>query len=40
MFVEGWLGYGSAVSVLVFVIVMVLALVYVRLVGRRVMEAR
>jgi len=39
MFVEGWLGYGSAVSVLVFVIIMILAIVYVRLVGRRVMEA-
>jgi multiple sugar transport system permease protein len=40
MFVEGWMGYGSAVAVVVFLIVLVLALTYVRLVGRRLMEAR
>ena len=40
MFVEGWLGYGSAVSVCIFVIVLILAVIYVRMVGRRLMEAR
>jgi multiple sugar transport system permease protein len=39
MFVEGWMGYGSAVSVSVFVIVLILAVIYVRLVGRRLLEA-
>jgi len=39
MFVEGWMGYGSAISVSVFVIVLVLAVVYVRMVGRRLLEA-
>jgi multiple sugar transport system permease protein len=40
MFVEGWMGYGAAISVAVFGIVLVLAMMYVRLVGRRLMEAR
>jgi ABC-type sugar transport system permease subunit len=40
MFVEGLLGYGSAISVAVFCMVLVLALIYVRLVGRRLLEAR
>jgi multiple sugar transport system permease protein len=39
MFVEGWMGYGSAISVGVFVIVLVLAVIYVRMVGRRLLEA-
>ena len=39
MFVEGWMGYGSTISVSVFVIVLVLAVVYVRMVGRRLLEA-
>jgi multiple sugar transport system permease protein len=39
MFVEGWMGYGSAISVSVFLMVLVLAVVYVRLVGRRLLEA-
>jgi multiple sugar transport system permease protein len=39
MFVEGWMGYGSAISVSVFVIVLVLAIVYVRMAGRRLLEA-
>ncbi len=39
MFVEGWMGYGSAISVSVFIIVLVLAVIYVRMVGRRLLEA-
>jgi multiple sugar transport system permease protein len=39
MFVEGWMGYGSAISVSVFMMVLVLAVVYVRMVGRRLLEA-
>jgi multiple sugar transport system permease protein len=39
MFVEGWMGYGSAISVGVFVIVLILAVLYVRLVGGRILEA-
>ena len=40
MFVEGMMGYGSAVSVSIFVIVLILAVLYVRMVGRRMLEAR
>ena len=40
MFVEGWMGYGSAISVCIFIIVLVLAMTYVRMVGRRLLEAR
>jgi multiple sugar transport system permease protein len=40
MFVEGWMGYGSAISVCIFIIVLVLAITYVRMVGRRLLEAR
>ncbi|MCJ7685373.1 MAG: sugar ABC transporter permease, partial [Desulfobacteraceae bacterium] len=40
MFVEGWMGYGSAISVCIFIIVMVLAIMYVRMVGWRLLEAR
>jgi len=39
MFVEGWMGYGSAISVCIFIMVMVLAIAYVRMVGRRLLEA-
>lgn len=39
MFVEGWMGYGSAVSVCIFIIVLVIAIAYVRMVGRRLLEA-
>lgn len=39
MFVEGWMGYGSAISVSIFVIVLILAIIYVRMVGRRLLEA-
>jgi multiple sugar transport system permease protein len=40
MFVEGWMGYGSAISVCIFIIVLVLAITYVRMVGRRLLEAK
>lgn len=40
MFVEGWMGYGSAISVSVFLIILLLAIIYLRTVGRRLMEAR
>jgi trehalose/maltose transport system permease protein len=38
MFTEGQMGYGSAVSVLVFVAIFTLSLLYVRTVGSRLME--
>jgi len=40
MFVEGWMGYGSAISVSIFCMVLVLAVLYVRMAGRRLMETR
>jgi multiple sugar transport system permease protein len=39
MFVEGWMGYGSAISVCIFIIVLILSIIYVRSVGRRLLEA-
>jgi len=39
MFVEGWMGYGSTISVAIFVIVLILAIMYVRSAGRRLLEA-
>jgi len=33
------MGYGSAISVCIFIMVMVLAIAYVRMVGRRLLEA-
>jgi multiple sugar transport system permease protein len=39
MFVEGWVGYGSAISVGVFIILLFLAIVYVRMVGQRLVKA-
>jgi multiple sugar transport system permease protein len=39
MFVEGWMGYGSTISVFVFIMALSLAVLYVRLVGRRLLEA-
>jgi multiple sugar transport system permease protein len=39
MFVEGWMGYGSTVSVCIFIMILILAIAYVRLVGRRLLEA-
>lgn len=40
MFVEGWMGYGSAISVSVFMIVLLLAIIYLRTIGGRLMESR
>jgi multiple sugar transport system permease protein len=39
MFVEGWMGYGSAISVCIFIIVLTLSIIYVRSVGRRLLQA-
>ena len=39
MFVEGWMGYGSTLSVCIFIMVLCLAIIYVRMVGRRLLEA-
>ncbi|MBW1781831.1 MAG: sugar ABC transporter permease [Deltaproteobacteria bacterium] len=39
IFVEGWMGYGSAISVSIFIMVLCLAVLYVRMVGRRLLEA-
>jgi multiple sugar transport system permease protein len=38
MFVEGWMGYGSAISVCVFGMILVLAIMYVRTAGRRMLS--
>ncbi|HOP47674.1 MAG TPA: sugar ABC transporter permease [Desulfobacteraceae bacterium] len=40
LFVEGLMGYGSAISVVIFIIILFLAVLYVHLAGRRLMEAR
>jgi multiple sugar transport system permease protein len=40
MFVEGWMGYGSALSVSIFVMILILSVLYVQMVGRRMLEAR
>jgi multiple sugar transport system permease protein len=40
MFVEGWMGYGSAISVSIFVIILALSVIYVRSAGRRLLEER
>jgi multiple sugar transport system permease protein len=39
MFVEGWMGYGSAISACVFLMALCLAVIYVRSLGRRLLEA-
>jgi multiple sugar transport system permease protein len=39
MFVEGWMGYGSTISVCIFIMALILAILYVRMVGRRLLEA-
>jgi multiple sugar transport system permease protein len=39
MFVEGWMGYGSAISVCIFIMVLILSIIYVRSVGSRLLEA-
>ncbi len=38
IFAEGMLGYGSTVSVLVFTIILILSLIYIRLIGRRMLQ--
>ncbi|MBU1155806.1 MAG: sugar ABC transporter permease [Proteobacteria bacterium] len=38
MFAEGFMGYGSAVSVMVFFMVLAVSLIYLRLVGRRLLR--
>jgi multiple sugar transport system permease protein len=38
MFVEGWMGYGSAISVCIFGIIFCLSIMYLRLMGRKIME--
>ena len=40
MFVEGWMGYGSAISVCVFIMVLFLSILYVKSMGRRLLEDR
>ncbi len=40
MFVEGWMGYGSAISIFIFGMVLFLAVLYVRMAGRRLLEGR
>jgi multiple sugar transport system permease protein len=40
MFVEGWMGYGSAIATCIFLAVLCLAVLYVRLAGRRLLEER
>jgi multiple sugar transport system permease protein len=40
MFVEGWMGYGSAISVCVFILVLILSILYVKSMGRRLLEDR
>jgi multiple sugar transport system permease protein len=40
MFVEGWMGYGATISVFIFIITLFLAIMYVRMVGRRLLEAK
>jgi multiple sugar transport system permease protein len=39
MFVEGWMGYGSAISVSIFIMVLILAIIYVRSAGKRLLRA-
>ena len=39
MLVEGCMGYGSAISVSIFIIVLILAILYVRSIGRQLIEA-
>lgn len=38
LFMEGFMGYGSAISVFIFAIILILSLLYVRLVGKRMLE--
>jgi len=40
MFVEGWMGYGSAIATCIFLALLCLAVFYVRIAGRRLLEER
>ncbi len=40
MFVEGWMGYGSAIATSIFLALILLAVLYVRLAGQRLLEER
>jgi multiple sugar transport system permease protein len=40
MFVEGWMGYGSAIATCIFLAVLCLAVLYVRAAGQRLLEER
>jgi ABC-type sugar transport system permease subunit len=40
MFAEGFLGYGSSISVLVFLVVFALSLLYIRVLGGRLVRFR
>jgi multiple sugar transport system permease protein len=40
IFAEGLMGYGSTISVLVFAIVFIIAMVYIRVIGTRLFEER
>jgi multiple sugar transport system permease protein len=40
MFVEGWMGYGSAIATCIFLALLFLAVLYVRLAGQRLLEER
>jgi len=40
MFAEGFVGYGSAISVLVFAVTLVVAVAYIRVVGTQLFRER
>jgi multiple sugar transport system permease protein len=40
MFVEGWMGYGSAIATCIFLALLCLAVLYVRLAGQRLLEEK
>lgn len=40
MFIEGWMGYGSAIATCIFLALLCLAVLFVRLAGRRLLEER
>ncbi len=40
MFTEGSMGYGSAISVLVFIIIFVISIIYIRMIGTRLLSEK
>jgi multiple sugar transport system permease protein len=40
IFAEGLMGYGSTISVFVFVIVFIVAMIYIKMIGTRLFEER